>query len=170
MLSSPLWVKPPPSQKKVIIYNFANGVPIATVSVDKDGNFTYTDKGTTGMIMQLSDPKGGKHNLVINDGSEIKLDMTQDKIENSQINEELYSVAHHVYNLHRNKKDDEARGYLLERIEANKSNCAPIYWIYRYYQIIGHDKVKELMHSKNTYSKHPARTHVDAITKRIDIE
>ena len=162
--------KTTPGSQKIVISKFATGVPVATVSVDKDGNFTYTDSGTTGKILKLSDQKGGKQNLVINDGSDMKLDMTQDKIENSQINEELYTVAHHVYSLHRNKQDDEARSYLLERIEANKSNCAPIYWIYRYYHVLGHDKVKELMHSNNTYSKHPAKIHVDAIMKRIDIE
>jgi peroxiredoxin len=157
------------SSHKVVVYDFALHELLETVTV-KDGAFTYTGSGYAGTYLELIDEHGKKSNLIIIDGEELSLDMVNDKISGSPINEELYSVAHKAYELHHDKKDSVARSYLLERIEANKNNMAPVYWIYRYYHILGHETVKDLMKGAGRYTHSNARKHVDRITARIDLE
>lgn len=141
--------------REITICNFATGKPVASVRV-KDGTFTYTDKKYADTYLLLTDKEGRKQNLVITDGAEITLDMTKDQATGTPLNEELYSVAHHAYELQKKGQDDEATAYLLDRIEANKNNCTPVYWMYRFYSSVGHDNIKKFMSSDAVYAKHPA--------------
>ena len=155
--------------REIEIRNFATGKTVGTVMA-KNGTFVYKGNEYTDKYLEFLDVTSRKVNLVIIDGSDITLDMNRDAVSGSPLNEELYAVARKAAELHKAKKNSEARSYLLERIEANKDNCAPVYWIYRYYHILGHEDVKALMNSGRDYTKHPARVHIDNIMERVEKE
>lgn len=162
--------KATPSSKTVSVFNENTKKPVTSIPVNADGTFNFKGSLPKNTYLRFIDDKARKANFIIVEETDkaIWLDIPQDKAGGAPLNEELYNVCAQYYKKRKDPKS--AQNYLLKKIQDNKDNCVPAFWISANAEAIGYEKLKELLNSGDFYTTQPLAAYAQRTLQAMEEE
>ncbi len=141
-----------PNAKQIMMLNMANTQTQPKQIDIKDGKFQLTENQKEQNVMVLIDQVNRLQNFFIVDGDEVFVNMNNDSIAGSALNQRL---AGYLQKLNSVSSEDDYIVILRQMLDENKDNTIGAFAFSMLYYSMSYDELKEVCASDAPFLKHP---------------